>query len=434
MRPAADGDTAAAAEFADVVEFADAITAPVTLDVPPPIVAAAASTPAGAQAAGGCRSPTTSSWPVPAVPLDVSSAVDVDRGEEFARLLGAGEDMLTEAVPTTPSRRNAWVVLDPLSGAGAQELRDLGFRFLVMTEDVYRAPSTPTSPTTDLFVDRGAPRRRNPPADRRRPALGGPHRRACRRDPDLVDPDRVGGAERSRRCSSTTSAGLALERSRVLSTPDLVAPDARLVTGLESIAATTPSIEFVEAVDPHGDAPTNRPCAANPSSSTLPDTAGPSLAARVELIDSTALSAASAGSMLPPDDPRPDRWATTLNALLSTAIDDDQAAAVAAQIQAEADALRGAVVPPQPFTFTLTGRSGDIEVQVGNTSAEPLDVVLRFSSPKLSFPESTPPPDDPDADRRRRPRRHPAPERRDLGRHPGAGEVERHVAASPSRC
>ena len=83
---------------------------------------------------------------MPAVPFDVSSAVDVDRGDEFARLLGAGEDMLTEAVPTTPSRRNAWVVLDPLSGAGAQELRDLGFRFLVMTQDMYRATSTPRWP------------------------------------------------------------------------------------------------------------------------------------------------------------------------------------------------------------------------------------------------------------------------------------------------
>ena len=218
-----------------------------------------------------------------------------------------------------------------------------------------------------------------------------------------------------------------LERSRVLSTPDLAAPDARLVAGLESIAATTPSIEFVAASTLTGttDAQTAR---GEPVAVTLPDTAGPSLAARVELIDSTALSAASAGSMLPPDDPRPDRWAIMLSALLSTAIDDDQAAAVAAQVQAEADAIRGAVVPPQPFKFTLTGRSGDIEVQVGNTSAEPLDVVLRFSSPKLSFPDSTPPPDDPDAT--------------DVGDHavtlrpndetsvvdPRAGEIERHLA------
>ena len=57
-----------------------------------------------------------------------------------------------------------------------------------------------------------------------------------------------------------------------------------------------------------------------------------------------------------------------------------------AEIQSEADAIRGSVVPPAPFSFTLTGRSGDIELQLGNTSDDPLTVILRASSPKLSFP------------------------------------------------
>ena len=394
VRPAADGDTAAAAEFADAVAFADAITAPVTLDVPPPIVAAAASTPAGSQALADALV-DDEFVAVPAVPFDVSSAVDVDRDDEFARLLSAGEDILTQAVPTTPSRRNAWVVLDPLSGAGAQELRDLGFRFLVMTQDMYRATVETRLPDTDLFVTVTLPDGGTLPLIVVDPLSDDLTESSA--DEILATSTPIEWAVGAVTSMLVDDLGQpALERSRVLSTPDLAAPDARLVTGLESIAATTPSIQFVGASTLTGttDTQTER---GDPVVVTLPDTAGPSLAARVELIDSTALSAASAGSMLPPNDPRPDRWATTLNALLSTAIDDDQAAIVAAQIQAEADAIRGAVVPPQPFKFTLTGRSGDIEVQVGNTSAEPLDVVLRFSSPKLSFPESTPPPDDPEA-------------------------------------
>jgi len=394
VRPAADGDTAAAAEFTAAVEFAGAITAPVTLDVPPPIVAAAASTPAGFQALA--ESLVDDEFvAVPAVPLDVSSAVGVDRGDEFALLLRAGEDMLTEAVPTTPSRRNAWVVLDPLSGAGAQELRDLGFRFLVMTPDMYRTTVDTALPQTDLFVTVALPDGGTLPLIVVDPLSDDLTQTSA--DEILTSSTPIEWAVGAVTSMLVDDIGRPpLERSRVLSTPDLAAPDARLVAGLESIAATTPSLEFVAASTLTGttDAQTAR---GEPVAVTLPDTAGPSLAARVELIDSTALSAASAGSMLPPDDPRPDRWAVMLSALLSTAIDDDQAAAVAAQVQAEADAIRGAVVPPQPFKFTLTGRSGDIEVQVGNTSAEPLEVVLRFSSPKLSFPESTPPPNDPDA-------------------------------------
>jgi len=404
VKPAADGDTPAAAEFDDAVAFAGAVTAPVTLDVPPPIVAAAASTPAGSQSLAGALV-GDEFVAVPAVPFDVSSAVEVDRGDEFARLLSAGEDMLTAAVPTTPSRRNAWVVLDPLSGAGAQELRDLGYRYLVMTQDMYRAtvdtdPQVPGSqdtglPPTDLFTTVSLPDGGTLPlivVD------------SLSADLTVASADEILASSTPAEWAVGAVTSMlvddleqpALEHSRVLSTPDLAAPDARLVTGLEALAATTPSVEFVEASTLTGttDFQTAR---GEPVVVTLPDTAGPSLAARVELLNATALSAASAGSMLPPDDPRPDRWATTLNAMLSTAIDDDQAAVVAGQVQAEADALRDAVVPPAPFKFTLTGRSGDIEVQVGNTSDEPLDVVLRFSSPKLSFPESTPPPGDPEA-------------------------------------
>ena len=38
--------------------------------------------------------------------------------------------------------------------------------------------------------------------------------------------------------------------------------------------------------------------------------------------------------------------------------------------------MKQAVQLPEPFTFTLTGRSGTIEVRIGNTLDEPLDVVV----------------------------------------------------------
>lgn len=379
-------------QFAAIVDFARAVTAPITLDVSPPIVVDATSTPDDAAAVAEALA-GDEFVAVPAVPLDVSSAVEVDRTDEFARLLSAGEDLLTRAVPSTPSRRNAWIVLEPLSGAGAQELRDLGVRFLVMSEAMYRATVDDTLPATDLFVDVALPDGATLPL----------------LIVDSVSDDLTTEAADDILATSTpiewavstvTSILLddegALERSRILSTPDLGIPDARLIGGLEAIAATTPSVEFGLASNLTGTTGTQLDDG-RPVVVSLPEEAGPSLVERVALIDATALSAASAGSMLPEGDPRPDQWAAELDALLTTAIDDAEAAAVTAEIQAEADAIRGSVVPPTPFTFTLTGRSGDIEIQVGNTSADPLDIVLRFSSPKLSFPESTPPPDDPAA-------------------------------------
>ena len=45
------------------------------------------------------------------------------------------------------------------------------------------------------------------------------------------------------------------------------------------------------------------------------------------------------------------------------------------------------MVAPEPFTFTLTGREGDIDIRVGNELDEPLNVIVRLNSPRLEFPE-----------------------------------------------
>jgi hypothetical protein len=91
--------------------------------------------------------------------------------------------------------------------------------------------------------------------------------------------------------------------------------------------------------------------------------------------------------MLPEDDPRITQWQTELDTLISTGYSDAEVEAVTADLLGEADAIRDAVVLPEPFTFTLTGRSGTIEVRIGNTSPGPLTVDLRLESPKVLFPE-----------------------------------------------
>ena len=70
----------------------------------------------------------------PADELDPSSAVAIGEAETFTRELREGEDILAAALPATPARRSAWLVTSPLSGAAAAELRNLGFRLLVLDE------------------------------------------------------------------------------------------------------------------------------------------------------------------------------------------------------------------------------------------------------------------------------------------------------------
>jgi hypothetical protein len=91
--------------------------------------------------------------------------------------------------------------------------------------------------------------------------------------------------------------------------------------------------------------------------------------------------------MLPSDDERPAAWARQLDSFVSTAFDDETVNAELDELLSGAEAIRRGVVAPEPFTFTLTGRNGDIDIRVGNRLDEPVNVVLRLSSPRLSFPQ-----------------------------------------------
>ena len=124
---------------------------------------------------------------------------------------------------------------------------------------------------------------------------------------------------------------------------------------------------------------------------SLPDIAGPSLTRRVELIDATAARMAGVASMLPPDDPRSTEWANELDGLISTAYSDAEVEAATASLIAEAEALEKSVVLPEPFTFTLTGRNGTIEIRLANTGDEPLNVVMQLESSKVAFPDGDQP-------------------------------------------
>ena len=179
-------------------------------------------------------------------------------------------------------------------------------------------------------------------------------------------------------------------RSLVLTTPDLTTPDARLLTGLERLVATTPSLRFMAASSLIGVTDTQRDGNA-PMTVSLPGIAGPSLTQRVELIDATGVRMAGAASMLPPDDPRSTEWANELDGLISTAYSDAEVEAATASLIADAEALENSVVLPEPFTFTLTGRNGTIEIRLGNTGDEPLNVVMQLESSKVAFPDGDQP-------------------------------------------
>ena len=374
----------------DAVDLAATLDAPVTLEVPPTLVAEVAATPAGAERlAGALEGDELVALPV--VSLDVSSAVAAGRAETYTRLVNAGEELLTAAVPTAAAVRTVWMTTDALSAGGAQQLRDLGVRFVVMPAELYRGTVSSQLPDTDLFVDAELPDGGTLPiliVDARSLQLT-----PAAADEILATSTATEWSVRTaatilidRTEADMERIGPPAQRSLILTTPDLATPDARLLAGLEDLVATTPSLRFTAASSLIGVTDTQLEGGA-PVTVELPEVAGPSLSQRVALIDTTATRMMAVASMLPPDDPRPTEWANELDALISTAYSDADVEAATAALAAQADALENAVELPEPFTFTLTGRNGTIEIQLGNTSNEPLNVTMHLESSKVEFPD-----------------------------------------------
>lgn len=390
----ASGDVARA-RLDESIELAAQVAAPVTLEVPPPLVADAAATPEGSQRLAAALE-GDELVALPLLPLDVSSAVAAGRADAYTRLVRSGEDVLTDAVPTVPSRRDVWITTDPLSAEGAQHLRDLGTRFVVIDPELYAATISDDLPPTDRFVEAELPDGGTLPflvVD----ALS-----------EQLTPQ---AADRILRDSTSTEWGVATlaemlvaqtaqdarvaasgrpiappRRSRVLTTPDLASPDPRLLQAMTDLVSTTPSVRFTAASALTGVTDVVLE-GGEPVTVQLPDVAGPSLEARIELLDLTALELASVASMLPPDDPRPAAWNAELDSLISTGYTDDEVDAATTALLAEAAEFRNAVQLPEPFTFTLTGRSGTIEIRIANTLDEPLDVIVQLDAPRITFPD-----------------------------------------------
>ena len=381
--------SAAVKGFSGLVADAEAVEAPLTLAVPPSVVLESVDS-----GAVDADDPTLLADDVllaaPATPFDVSSAVAIDRVDVFTRQLVLGEDLVADAIGQKPTRE-IWPATSELSAPAAQTLRELGVRFLAMPADVYQEtiatdPTAPV-PSVDRFIQLPLP--------------GGGEMPTLLLDENLgsaLTADATGAilaAMTSTEWSVETIATLRLEqvaapsderlddRSHLIAVPGLGPFDPQLIVELERLSTTTEAIRFSSARDltshtatvDTGDEP------------QLPEVAGPSLEARLQRLNDVSDQLAPVASMLPVGDPRPGAWAQRLDSFVSTAFDEESVDAELDELVAEAQAIRAGVIAPEPFTFTLTGREGSIDIRVGNELDEPVDVVVRLTSPRLDFPD-----------------------------------------------
>ncbi|MGH9135069.1 MAG: hypothetical protein ACRDZZ_14115, partial [Ilumatobacteraceae bacterium] len=375
------------ARITELAQLGEVVTAPLTVSVPPVVATALAGEP---ELAARLRAALAGDEVLaqPQALLDPSAAVAAGLAEAFTRELREGEDVLRQALPSTASRRVAWLATEPLSAGGASMLRDLGVQIVVTPFDVYLGlDSNQSTAVRNDLTDPSLLIAGDLPGGGEL-ALG------------VVDP--IGALLETDRGDAGTPTEIAVHlfadlmalriqlgpaaRSVILATPDLGIPDPDVLADVEDFADEHPDVGFQALSFVPG---TTGPFMINgePVHVTFPPAAGPDLAERVHAIDLVRLHMEETATMLPADDQRPARWRTELEALLSTGIDDATVSARLARIDTALAAIEQAIEPPAPFTFTLAGESNTITLRIANTGNTALRIGVRISGPsRLQFP------------------------------------------------
>lgn len=320
------------------------------------------------------------------LPLDPSAASAAGQDERFGDWLRDGEDALGSLVPNTAIDRSVVLVDDRVSTGGAELQRNLGAQLLVLPWDFYTELDGSLDELTD--ISQLLTVRLSEDDDVRAAVVD-----------DFLGNQMVRGADEPLRMAVQIAAelvvlardldidGRAVENHGVvLALPDMGVPDPAFVSRLAALLQDTGIIRLVEPRE-LGTTTTTLLDDGRVVELELPDSAGPDLRPRIERLEDVSTDVLAYASMLPADSPDIARWSATLDAFPSTALDDDQADATIERLQDDFAELRDAIVAPEPFSFTLTGKDNDFRFALTNTSDTEITVRVRLNSPKIRFPD-----------------------------------------------
>lgn len=376
-------------ELSHLAELLETSGMPVTVRIPPAVLSALlADDASGADQELGLRLARAlvphSVISAPVLPLDVSAAAQAGQQQRYTQWLRDGEDA-TERVLENSADRTLTIADQPLSQPGGLLLRDLGARMLVMPRALYDSLPNTLGGFTDftqlvqLQVSPGVTVDAAVPDQRLSTAL------TTGTDQPLAHSIRLVTELLAARAQVVDFGGDPERHSILLATPDVGLPATEGFAEFTSLLAATSGIAAVD-LDRLATQTDELLGAEGPVVVDLPPSVDSTLDARIRTVDSLSLEALSAGSMLPPEDGRDERWGRLIDALPTSALDDEQAAGIAADLRAQFAALRSAVVVPSGFPFNLTGNTGSVPFTLQNTADIPLTVRIRMSSSKLEFP------------------------------------------------
>jgi hypothetical protein len=304
----------------------------------------------------------------------------------FTTQLRLGEDVLAVGLPAMLVNRDSWLQTSTLFSDGAQLLRNLGLRTVVLTSDSQKTTANGIS----LFADSTRLVALDlPNSDRMTAALvdtnlsaaltrgsdeptGGPYLVAQQILAEL----KVLRSEIMKRDETMSGRGV------ILSTESGALPTTALVNALISSVSGQPDMSFVSLVD-----------LLNTMTVSIMDGLPVSFELQ-SLADSfpselTLRNFADRvngfSAMLPDGDERRDQWQRVINVLPAQGLTPVQVESYINAVDAQLAAIGASIVTPGSTTFTLGGRDSSIRLSLRNDNDTDLLIRVRLSSSKLSL-------------------------------------------------
>ncbi len=325
---------------------------------------------------------------LPRLRIDPAAAAVADLEEFFARQLSLGAEELGQAFPDSSVRRTVWFAGSSISSGrvtseAATVLRDLGTQLVVVDFEDYSSWEGSIAGLTD------------PTLLTRIPLTDGTDGRVAVIDPVNIELEPssaalgISAVDRAVRVLAEIYAirhqqGPA-DRSVVLSGLGFGVPDAEVVAVIERLAAADRAVEF-------------RPLSASVLTTDIqrigddevwvrwPGAPEVDLRPRVAAVDAARVRIADIAPMLPTDDPRSETWVSRLEGSYSSFVTPAEAAATAASVAADLDAIVAAIALPEAPIFNLTGDDTPLPVTIENTGDTPLEVIVQLVSSRLEIP------------------------------------------------
>jgi len=120
---------------------------------------------------------------------------------------------------------------------------------------------------------------------------------------------------------------------------------------------------------------------------TMPSGVSIDLRARRPQVQLVVDEITSTRSMLSADAPQRMWWEDALLLIQSDSLNSDRFGLYLKGFRAQLRTFRASVSVPESLTFTLSGKSSDLRLQLRNNASMPLSVLVTLSSAKLTFPE-----------------------------------------------